>query len=210
MKVAVVGASGAVGQEFLRILDEHNFPIKMHTELSPEDYYQYGASFDSKLFEITYQNFNVKREEFCYAGDWSGVLNLANGWLQKCYQNKEGQNIFEDIDKPIRFTAVGNYCNNVYCVNSSHFMSLGVIPSVETPTYAELRNRDSAGWYSEEMKNFLNGKLKESNREYGKFKKFKSNLESFYYKIRRYIRRWAERILPNCIKNKILKEDIAR
>ena len=27
MKVAVVGASGAIGQEFLRILDEHNFPL---------------------------------------------------------------------------------------------------------------------------------------------------------------------------------------
>ena len=27
MKVAIVGASGAVGQEFLRVLDEHNFPI---------------------------------------------------------------------------------------------------------------------------------------------------------------------------------------
>ena len=27
MKVAIVGASGAVGQEFLRILAERNFPI---------------------------------------------------------------------------------------------------------------------------------------------------------------------------------------
>ena len=27
MKVAIVGASGAVGQEFLRVLDEQNFPI---------------------------------------------------------------------------------------------------------------------------------------------------------------------------------------
>ena len=27
MKVAIVGASGAVGQEFLRILDERNFPM---------------------------------------------------------------------------------------------------------------------------------------------------------------------------------------
>ena len=27
MKVAIVGASGAVGQEFLKILDEHNFPV---------------------------------------------------------------------------------------------------------------------------------------------------------------------------------------
>lgn len=27
MKIAIVGASGAVGQEFLRVLDEHNFPL---------------------------------------------------------------------------------------------------------------------------------------------------------------------------------------
>ena len=26
MKVAIVGVSGAVGQEFLRVLDERNFP----------------------------------------------------------------------------------------------------------------------------------------------------------------------------------------
>ena len=27
MRVAIVGASGAVGQEFLRVLEEQNFPI---------------------------------------------------------------------------------------------------------------------------------------------------------------------------------------
>ena len=27
MKVAIVGASGAVGQELLRLLDERNFPL---------------------------------------------------------------------------------------------------------------------------------------------------------------------------------------
>ena len=27
MNIAIVGVSGAVGQEFLRVLDEHNFPI---------------------------------------------------------------------------------------------------------------------------------------------------------------------------------------
>ena len=27
MKIAIVGASGAVGQEFLRVLDERNFPL---------------------------------------------------------------------------------------------------------------------------------------------------------------------------------------
>lgn len=28
MRIAIVGTSGAVGQEFLRVLDERNFPIK--------------------------------------------------------------------------------------------------------------------------------------------------------------------------------------
>ena len=27
MKIAIVGASGAVGQEFLRVLEERNFPV---------------------------------------------------------------------------------------------------------------------------------------------------------------------------------------
>lgn len=27
MKIAIVGASGAVGQEFLRVLEEQNFPV---------------------------------------------------------------------------------------------------------------------------------------------------------------------------------------
>ena len=190
--------------------DEHSFPIKMHTDLSADEYYRYGAGFDSKLFEITFQNFNVKRSEFCYAGDWTGVLNLANGWLQKCYQNKEGQNIFENIDKPIRFSAVGKYCNNAYCVNSSHFMSLGVIPSIETPTYAELRDRENAGWYNEEMKHFLNSKLQESNQEYSNYKKFRSNTLSLFYRTKRYIRRFAEKNLPNRVKKLLLKQDIAR
>ena len=34
MKVAIVGVSGAVGQEFLRVLDERNFPIFQYTELT--------------------------------------------------------------------------------------------------------------------------------------------------------------------------------
>ena len=32
MKVAIVGASGAVGQEFLRVLDERNFPLENRGE----------------------------------------------------------------------------------------------------------------------------------------------------------------------------------
>lgn len=67
----------------------------------------------------------MKRKEFCFAGDWSGTLNLQTGVLTKCYADYDGVNIFEDVDAPIPFEAVGKHCGSPYCVNSSHFMSLG-------------------------------------------------------------------------------------
>ena len=72
-------------------------------------------------------------------------------------------------------------------------MSLGVIPNVETPTYAELRNRENAQWYNNEMQEFLNSKLNESNKEYSKIKKNYTNL---HYKTKK---------LENRIKNKLRK-----
>lgn len=153
--------------------DESVRPMKIFTTLSDEQYYQYGSLFNSKLFDFTYDNFNIKREEFCYAGDWSGVLNLQTGWLSKCYANSEGQNIFEDLNEPIHFEAVGRNCKNDYCVNSSHFMSLGVIPSIKTPSYEELRNRKEAKWYTDDMIVFLSGKLENNNRKYGVVRKWR-------------------------------------
>ncbi len=148
-------------------------PISVYTSLSMEEYKEYGRKFNSNLFEFTCENFNVKRREFCYAGDWSGVLNLETGRLSKCYANLEGQDIFSNINEPIHFEAVGRSCKNSYCVNSSHFMSLGIIPSVKTPSYAELRNREDAGWYNDEAIHFFNSKLYSSNKIYGVIRKIK-------------------------------------
>ena len=175
--------------------DESTRPMKIFTSLSDKEYYDIGMSFDSPLFEFTYKNFNKERKEFCYAGDWSGVLNLQTGWLSKCYENREGQNIFENIDEPINFEAVGKKCKNLYCVNSSHFMSLGIIPECKTPSYAELRNRKNAGWYSDEMLQFLNSKLYESNKEYSSFYKNKLVAREQYHKIRRKLSGVKYRIL---------------
>lgn len=61
-------------------------------------------------------------------------------------------------------------------MNSSHFMSLGVIPEVNTPTYAGLRNREDAEWYSDTMKEALSGKLTDTDDEYSPIKKAQSNI----------------------------------
>ena len=119
----------------------------------------------------------MKRKEFCFAGDWSGTLNLQTGVLTKCYADYDGVNIFEDVDAPIPFEAVGKHCGSPYCINSSHFMSLGVIPSLKTPTYAQLRNRPEAKWYTPEMEAFLSGKLVDSNSVFaGKLRYYRSRL----------------------------------
>ena len=167
--------------------DEQKKPFGIFTKGTKEAYLANGEKFHSPLFDFTTKNFCVQRREFCYAGDWSGTLNLQTGILTKCYANYEGVNIFENVDAPIPFAAVGRHCGSPYCVNSSHFMSLGVIPSVKTPTYAQLRNRPEARWYTPEMEAFLNGKLADGNNVFlSKCRYYRSRLS------RRHLRQWYE------------------
>lgn len=170
-----------------------NTNIELLTDLSIEEYKRIGDQFESPLFDFTMKNFGVKRNEFCYAGDWSGTLNLGTGILTKCY-GVEPQDIFKDLERPIRFCAVGR-CNQLFCMNSSHFMSLGIIPSVETPSYASLRNRDSAGWYSSRMKEFLDGKLINCNDVYSPLQKKKCISRSVIREGIRPIKRMIKKVI---------------
>lgn len=152
--------------------NEKSKPMSIMTAGTPEEYFRTGESFQSPLFDFTFKNFMVKRTEYCYAGEWSGVLDMKTGILKKCYMEPGGFNIFEDPAQAIPFTPVGCDCHNIYCVNSSHFMSLGIIPELETPTYAQLRNRAEAQWYTAEMEEFLNSKLSESNKQHSPLRKW--------------------------------------
>ena len=149
--------------------------IELLSGYSEQEYYDLGKRFESPLFDFTMKNFNVKRKEFCYAGDWTGILDLSTGIMRRCYSSYIYQDIFKNPKEKIRFLAMGNYCGSPFCMNSSHFMSLGVIPEVDAPTYAELRNRNEANWYSDEMQAFLSSKLCTSNDEYGTSKRMLSN-----------------------------------
>ena len=152
--------------------------IELMTEYTIDEYKSFAKPFESPLFDFTMKNFNVKRKEFCYAGSWAYTLNLKTGILKRCYASCIHQNIFENIEKPIMNMAVGKCCGSLFCLNSSHFMSLGVIPSVETPTYVDLRNRKEGKWYTPQMEEFLSSKLIESNTEYNVPRKLMSNVIS--------------------------------
>lgn len=61
-------------------------------------------------------------------------------------------------------------------------MSLGVIPELDGPSYADLRNRPEAAWYSSEMREVLGQKLMETNAAYGTGRRLLSGLVGIYDK----------------------------
>ncbi len=185
MKQLCMDNVGAIPQIALT-RDEMSDEIKILSNLSRESYYKLGESFNSPLWNFTNKNFLIKRNEFCYAGDWSFRLDLTTGEAKRCYFEDYTQNFYKDIDKPINFCAVGCECGLPYCINSSHFIALGNIPQIECPTYSDLRNRkckDGSEWEQPQMKSFLNTKLYENNRRYIEEKKnnFLENIFSVKY-----------------------------
>lgn len=149
------------------------------TSLSKSDYKKTWSVFHSQLFDFKYSIFGKKRTEFCYAGDWSLLVNIATGDSTQCYCSYFSDNIFKDISQPIQFHPVGNNCSQKHCYNGHAFMVLGIIPEIKTPTYAELRNRvcaDGSEWLMPEMKSFMSTRLSETNRQYNWFEKWKANI----------------------------------
>ena len=158
--------------------------VSLHTDLPIKEYIRLGKTYDSPLFDFTIQNFGVKRREFCYAGDWTHSLHLQDGRLSPCYQSYKCQYIFRNADKPIDFSAIGHSCKSLYCINSSHFLALGVAPEIECPSYSMLRDRKEARWYNESMKLYLGQKLYDNNPKY-----------SFWKKRRAECRYWSGKII---------------
>lgn len=170
----------------------------LHTALSRSEYTALGNGFNSELFKFTMQNFMKKNKFFCYAGDWSLILNIGTGEASRCYGMPPFQNIFVDPAEAIRFDAVGYACNMPYCVNSSHFKALGITPSEEGPTYAQLRNRSEAGWYNDTMRDFLSTKLQQSNAEYSFSRKIGYWIRCFPIRARKFLSFVKWRVLGWC------------
>jgi hypothetical protein len=143
-----------------------------------ERYNEIWSSFDSLMFKYKLSVFNKKREEFCYAGDWTAYLNMGTGELTQCYKGNFIQNVFEDIDKKIDFCAIGNNCKEPYCFNAHAWLAFGAIPEHDSPVYSEMRNRTCSNgreWLTTSMKEFMSSKLTDSNSIYSEEEKNKAN-----------------------------------
>ena len=86
-----------------------------------------------------------------------------------------------DISKPIPFCAIGKHCQELHCYNGHVWISLGAIPELKAPTYAEMRNRvcmDGSEWLKPEMKAFMSTKLYNMNAEYTISEKIYADIEN--------------------------------
>ena len=155
--------------------------IPLLTKLSREDYIKTWSVFNSELFDFKMKIFGEKRKEFCYAGDWSFILNIATGDIKQCYRGFPIQNIYNDYNEPIKRFAVGNCCVEPHCFNGHAFLTFGDIPSLNTPTFFELRNRKPENrreWVVGKMSEFMTTQLKDSNVEYDEKHKKAINMKN--------------------------------
>lgn len=147
--------------------DERTQEMKRLTELSYDDFYStWNDAFDSEMFRFKNQTFNVKRKEFCYAGEWALFLDLASGYAKQCYKSFYTQNIYENLSRPIVFKPIGHFCLSPHCFNSHALMTLGLIPDIQTPSYADMRNRkceNGEEWLKPDVKKIMLQKLYDDN-----------------------------------------------
>lgn len=139
-----------------------------------DEYCEVWSQFDSTMFAFKKDIFLRKCTEFCYAGCWSLYVDMGTGKTKSCYGQMYNQNIFEAPTKPIKFEPVGKHCNQPYCYNGHAFLALGNIPELDTPTYADIRNRvciDGTEWEQPDLKDAFSTKLFETNSEWEKNRK---------------------------------------
>ncbi len=158
----------------LSIARDDNSPVIARlSRYSEKEAYDIWGSFDSELFNFKLPMFEKKRCEFCYAGAWSYSLNMRTGELSSCYGWFPIQNIFKDLEIPIKEVPIGRRCPYPHCFNNHSFLSFGDIPDLFAlpPKYSDLRNRkclDGSEWLNENAKEFFGSRLYESNYKYTK------------------------------------------
>ncbi len=164
--------------------DELQKGYPLMTKLERKEYEKIWSQFDSDLFEYKYSIFEKKRKEFCYAGLWSIVVDLGSGIYKQCYKGKELGNIY-NLDKDIKFNAIGHHCREGHCFNGHAFMGFGLIPGVDKIDYADMRNRilpDGTQWLSDDMENFMRQKLYDNNKILNNNEKLLSDIKSISLK----------------------------
>ena len=143
--------------------------LRMLTKYTPEEYNKIWGTFDSPLFDLKMRLFSERRTEYCYGGEWTFYLNLQSGDIRQCYKGDIIDNIYADATQTLHFKPIGNGCREHYCFNGHAWMTLGSIPNMKLPTYADMRNRVTVSkeeWLTDTYKSFMSQRLEDNNIVY--------------------------------------------
>lgn len=156
--------------------DETKKGIDLLSKHTINEFKQVWSGFDSNMFNFKINHWGQKRKEYCYAGLWSGLLNLGDGHFSPCYcQKGYGFNFFEDLDKSLKMYPVGK-CKVSHCYNAHSFLAFGTIPNIDEVSYFDIRNRitkNGDNWINNDLAEQFNSKLKDSNELISKHEKLK-------------------------------------
>lgn len=160
--------------------------FKLLTKLSKDEYVKIWSQFNSPMFDFKMSVLGQKRNEYCYAGEFLMSVDIASGIAHQCYCGR-AQNIFTNINKPIKWNAIGKKCAYPMCFNAHALLVFGAIPSLATEvTYCDIRNRvclDGTEWLSSTVKKAFKCKLIETNKTYGPFKKIINKIEIIFQRL---------------------------
>lgn len=173
--------------------DEATGGFRLMSKHSLSEFYDIWKTFNSSMFDFKMRHWGEKRTEFCYAGLWSGLLNLGTGEFNSCYRQPEPVgNMFENPDEEFGFYPAGQ-CEISHCFNGHSFLTWGVIPELDEESYLDIRNRvdnNEDYWINESMSAQFSKKLKDYNdiissneKKYYKKKHRKSKIKSLFRRI---------------------------
>lgn len=155
---------------------KHNFGVV--SKLSFDNYVKLweGKGFDSEFFKFRKQFFGRRYKDYCYTGERQIWVRMSNGYSYQCYHTPPLQNFMGELDKPVKWLAVGNNCPEAHCYVTHSHVTLGIVPYPDNTqyksTYDVIRNRkcvDGTEWVKQPYKEIF--QLGVEQREHSPLKK---------------------------------------
>ena len=159
----------------LECRDETKKEVPRMTEYPLEEHKKNWGSFDSLTFDTQQIYWGEHRDEFCYMGEAVGYLDFDSGIIWQACQGKKLCNIFDDLDEPIRFCALGHNCKVAHCYLGNILLGFGgVIPEIQYPSFAVQRDRiceDGTTWLTPKVRSFYQQRVMNNLPSYSEEKK---------------------------------------
>lgn len=153
------------------------------TKTSPECTKEFvdfvDKKFSSKVFDtcVKFLDVNVK-DVFCYAGQWSFIVDLKNGGMLKCHNCRAEANFFESKKLP-KLLPIGNNCQIANCALQFNFVSENIIPEVPgVDSYGKVLYKK--GLINDEVARLLDFRFTDFYKQYSKKQKKKINKKVKY------------------------------